>query len=138
MVGINYSDLMKTKQDLRYDYSLVDLEMPFKPFRLSNPDEFSSPGSCCCCCCSRSGRPGNERRGTVQALDKKITEEIMDKKVGPRKEKPDPERMAVLRGLPVEIKQQITGEEAQAFLYKEELPESLLEKLRDYLVPEEK
>ena len=52
---------------------------------------------------------------------------------GPRKEKPDSERMAVLRSLPLEIKQQITGEEAQAFLYKEELPESLLEKLKDYL-----
>jgi hypothetical protein len=52
---------------------------------------------------------------------------------GPRKEKPDPQRMAVLRALPLEIKQQITGEEAQAFLYKEELPESLLEKLKDYL-----
>ena len=53
--------------------------------------------------------------------------------VGPRNEKPDPQRMAVLRSLPLEIKQQITGEEAQAFLYKEELPESLLEKLKDYL-----
>jgi len=52
---------------------------------------------------------------------------------GPRKEKPDPQRIAVLRALPLEIKQQITGEEAQAFLYKEELPESLLEKLKDYL-----
>jgi len=52
---------------------------------------------------------------------------------GPRKEKPDPQRMAALRALPLEIKQQITGEEAQAFLYKEELPESLLEKLKDYL-----
>ncbi|MBI5559095.1 MAG: hypothetical protein HY885_15825 [Deltaproteobacteria bacterium] len=52
----------------------------------------------------------------------------------PRKQKPDPERMAILRSLPLEIKQQITGEEAQAFLYKEELPESLLEKLKDYLV----
>jgi len=58
----------------------------------------------------------------------------MDKKiVGPRKEKPDPQRMAVLRALPLEIKQQITGEEAQAFLYREELPESLLKKLKDYL-----
>ena len=53
--------------------------------------------------------------------------------VGPREEKPDPQRMAILRSLPLEIKQQITGEEAQAFLYKEELPESLLEKLKDYL-----
>ena len=52
---------------------------------------------------------------------------------GPRKKKPDPQRMAVLRALPLEIKQQITGEEAQAFLYNEELPESLLEKLKDYL-----
>jgi len=51
----------------------------------------------------------------------------------PRKEKPDPQRMAVLRSLPLEIKQQITGEEAQEFLYNEELPESLLEKLKDYL-----
>ncbi len=41
--------------------------------------------------------------------------------------------MAVLRSLPLEIKQQITGEEAQAFLYNEDLPESLLEKLKDYL-----
>ena len=53
--------------------------------------------------------------------------------VGPRKEKPDPQRMAVLRSLPLEVKQQITGEEAQAFLYNEELPESLLEKLKYYL-----
>ena len=51
---------------------------------------------------------------------------------GLRKEKPDPQRMAVLRALPLEIKQLITGEEAQAFIYKEELPESLLEKLKDY------
>ena len=53
--------------------------------------------------------------------------------VGPRRGKPDPQRMAVLRALPLEVKQQITGEEAQAFLYKEELPESLLVKLKDYL-----
>ena len=53
--------------------------------------------------------------------------------VGPRKEKPDPQRMAILRSLPMEIKEQITGEEAQAFLYNEELPDSLMEKLKDYL-----
>jgi hypothetical protein len=61
----------------------------------------------------------------------------MNKKVGPRKEKPDPERMAVLRALPLEIKENITGEEAQAFLYKEELPDSLMEKLKDYMVIED-
>jgi len=52
----------------------------------------------------------------------------------PRREKPDPGRMAILRSLPLEVKQLITGEEAQAFLYNEELPDSLLEKLKDYLV----
>lgn len=57
--------------------------------------------------------------------------------VGPRKEKPNPQRMAILRSLPIEIKQQLTGEEVQAFLYGEELPKSLLEKLKDYLVAEE-
>lgn len=62
----------------------------------------------------------------------------MGKKAGPRKEKPDPERMAVLRSLPIEIKQQITGEEAQAFLYKEQLPDSLVDKLKDYIVSEDK
>ena len=60
----------------------------------------------------------------------------MDKKVGPHKDKPDPERMAILRSLPIEVKEKITGEEASAFLYKEELPDTLLEKLKDYLVPE--
>jgi hypothetical protein len=61
----------------------------------------------------------------------------MDKKVGPREVKPDPDRMALLRALPIEIKQQITGEQAQAFLYNEELPDSLMEILKDYLVPED-
>ncbi|MBW2598377.1 MAG: hypothetical protein JRC55_07280 [Deltaproteobacteria bacterium] len=62
----------------------------------------------------------------------------MNKKVEPRKDKPDPERMAVLRALPIEIKEKITGEEAQAFLYKEALPDSLMEKLKDYMVIEDK
>jgi hypothetical protein len=53
------------------------------------------------------------------------------------KSKIDPERMKVLRGLPPEIKERITGEEARAFLYKEELPESLLAKLAGYLVADE-
>ena len=61
----------------------------------------------------------------------------MENKNSPRPEKPDPERMAVLRSLPIEIKQQITGEEAEAFMYNEELPDSLMEKLKDYFVAED-
>jgi hypothetical protein len=53
-----------------------------------------------------------------------------------KKEKPDPERVAILRSLPLAIKQQISGEEAEAFMYRRELPDSLLEKLQDYLVEE--
>lgn len=52
------------------------------------------------------------------------------------KRKPDPERVAILRSLPLEIKEQISGEEAQAFMYGEVLPESLLAKLKEYLVEE--
>ena len=52
------------------------------------------------------------------------------------KEKPDPQRVAILRSLPLEVKQQISGEEAEAFIYNRELPESLLDKLKDYLVEE--
>ncbi len=54
-----------------------------------------------------------------------------------KKEKPDPQRVAILRSLPLEIKQQITGEEADAYMYNRELPESLIEKLKDYLVDDE-
>lgn len=63
--------------------------------------------------------------------------ETLDRTAGSimeKREKPDPERVAFLRFLPLEIKQQITGEEAEAFMYNRELPDSLLEKLKDYLV----
>ena len=60
---------------------------------------------------------------------------MMKKRVN--KEKPDPQRMAVLRSLPMDIKKQITGEEAEAFMYNRELPDSLQEKLKDYLVEED-
>lgn len=55
-----------------------------------------------------------------------------------QKPKPDPKRVAVLRSLPLEIKEQISGEEAEAFMYNKELPDSLLEKLKDYLEEDEK
>ena len=42
--------------------------------------------------------------------------------------------MSVLRSLPVDIKQQLSGKEARAFLYGEELPDELLEKLKDYIM----
>jgi hypothetical protein len=60
----------------------------------------------------------------------------MNQKKSPKR-KPDPARMQALRNLPLEIKQSLTKEEADAFLYDEEWPDSLLEKLKDYLVDKE-
>ena len=43
--------------------------------------------------------------------------------------KPDPARVAILRS-----KATITGEEAERFMFTDEMPESLYEKIRDFLV----
>ena len=53
-----------------------------------------------------------------------------------KKRKPDPVKMHALRSLPIEIKQQLTREEADAFLYEDVWPDSLREKLKNYLVDE--
>lgn len=47
--------------------------------------------------------------------------------------KPDPMRVAIVRMLPREIKEKLTIEEMNALLYDEVLPDSLMEKLKDYL-----
>jgi len=52
--------------------------------------------------------------------------------------KPDPMRMFVLRNLPLEIKESLTKEEVDAFLYEDVRPNSLKEKLKDYIVEEDK
>ena len=49
------------------------------------------------------------------------------------KKKPDPDRIAFLRSLPVEVKEQITGDEAEAFMFATEIPQSLYEKIKDYI-----
>jgi len=53
------------------------------------------------------------------------------------KRKPDPQRVAFLRSLPQEIKEQITGEEADAFIFGEDIPESLYEKIKGFLQKKE-
>ena len=51
-----------------------------------------------------------------------------------QKKKPDPVKMQVLRGLPLSVKEQLTKEEVEAFLYEETWPDSLFDKLKDYVV----
>ncbi|MCS7203239.1 MAG: hypothetical protein NZ809_02140 [Thermodesulfovibrio sp.] len=48
--------------------------------------------------------------------------------------KPDPVRIAIVRMLPRHVKEQLTIEEMNSLLYDEVLPDSLMEKLKDYLV----
>lgn len=51
-----------------------------------------------------------------------------------QKKKPNPAKVAFLRSLPADIKETITGEEAEQFMYGSEIPESLYHKIKDYLV----
>ncbi len=46
--------------------------------------------------------------------------------------KPDPERVAFLRALPLEVKQEITREEVEFFLSTGEIPASLDTKIKNY------
>ncbi|MFA6054440.1 MAG: hypothetical protein WC769_03585 [Thermodesulfovibrionales bacterium] len=50
--------------------------------------------------------------------------------------KVDPVRLQALRDLPVEVIKSLTKEEMNSFLFKDEWPDSLQEKLKDYLVDE--
>ena len=47
---------------------------------------------------------------------------------------PDPARMEALRLLPKEITETLTKEEISIFLFEDEWPETLAEKLKDYLI----
>ena len=49
------------------------------------------------------------------------------------KRKPDPAKMTILRSLPMDIKQSLTKKEVDAFLYEDVWPDSLMEKLKDFL-----
>ena len=52
-------------------------------------------------------------------------------------QKLDPKRLAVLRLLPTSIMESLTKEEIYTFLHDDEWPDSLREKLKDYLVDEQ-
>ncbi len=54
------------------------------------------------------------------------------------KRTPNPERVAFLRSLPTEVKQSITGEEAETFMYEPDIPESLYEKIKDFITEDNK
>ena len=49
---------------------------------------------------------------------------------------PDPEKLEALRSLPAEITNSFTKEEVNAFLFEKDWPDSLRDKLKDYIVDE--
>ena len=50
--------------------------------------------------------------------------------------KPDPVGLNILKNLPAEIMQSLTKEETHAILHEDVWPDSLREKLKDYMVEE--
>lgn len=53
-----------------------------------------------------------------------------------KKENPSQQRVTFLRQLPLQVKETITGDEAHQFMFEEEIPESLYEKIKDYIEEE--
>ena len=53
------------------------------------------------------------------------------------KHQPDPQRVAFLRALPQAVKERITSEEARAFISGEDIPESLYDKIKEFLPEQE-
>lgn len=49
-------------------------------------------------------------------------------------QEPLPGRMEALRSLPSEVLKRLTKQEVRAFLFKEEWPDSMQEKLKEYIV----
>lgn len=47
---------------------------------------------------------------------------------------PDPERKGALESLPPHIRDNLTEEELELFLYSEEWPDSLFEKMNEFIV----
>ncbi|MFC1824827.1 hypothetical protein ACFL9T_19130 [Thermodesulfobacteriota bacterium] len=51
--------------------------------------------------------------------------------------KPDPVRLNILKNLPSEIMKSLSKEETHAILHEDVWPDSLSEKLKDYMVEED-
>lgn len=81
---------------------------------------------------------GQPQIGAIRllALERVVRRErrrtMEDKGISDRK--PDPARMEALKSLPRELMLSLTKEEVNAFLYEDVWPESLGEKLKNYLV----
>jgi hypothetical protein len=66
------------------------------------------------------------------AQDMERGESLMDEKKSAKNE-PIPGRMEVLRDLPADIMRRLSKDEVKAFLFEEVWPDSLSEKLKEYL-----
>ena len=60
----------------------------------------------------------------------------MKKNIKGQKKKVDAQRLAALKSLPPNIRESLTEEEKELFLYAEEWPDSLFEKMEEFIMPE--
>ena len=51
--------------------------------------------------------------------------------------KVDPQRRMALESLPPHLREQMTPEEVELFLHAEEWPETLMEKMEEFILPQE-
>jgi hypothetical protein len=58
----------------------------------------------------------------------------MEKKNKKQVRKIDPEREMAFKALPLQVKALLTEEEKELFLYGEEWPETLFEKMKEFIV----
>ncbi len=70
---------------------------------------------------------------TGKDMDLRSGEKLMSEKAGKTRE-PLPGRMEALRGLPADVLRTLTKREIRAFLFEDEWPNSMKEKLKQYIV----
>ena len=58
----------------------------------------------------------------------------MTRKNKVQKKEPDPERKGAFESLPPHVRESLTEEEADLFLFGEEWPDSLFEKMTEFIV----
>jgi len=61
---------------------------------------------------------------------------MKQKNVKKNQKKVDPQRMEALKSLPPNIRESLTQEEKELFLYAEEWPDSLFDKMGEFIIPE--
>jgi hypothetical protein len=74
------------------------------------------------------------RHDTIRMLKKTLLEDAPLWRDRMEPKRPDPARLEALRNLPKDVMQSLSKEEVNAFLFEDEWPNSLKEKLKNYMI----